>query len=67
VTTIEMLQKPGSLDNSEFDLGIEENVAQLFGREWYRRWWPRIPDFCGFEWATSEFRRTTYDPRVCFI
>jgi hypothetical protein len=66
VTTIEMLENSRSLDNSEFDLGVEENFAQMFGRTWYRRWWPRIPDLCGFEWATNEFRRSTYDPTAFF-
>jgi hypothetical protein len=37
----------------DFDLGIDENMSQVFGRAWHRRWWPRVPDLSGFEWEIS--------------
>jgi hypothetical protein len=35
-----------------YDLGANANINQLLGKGWTRRWWPRLSQLTGFEWAT---------------
>jgi hypothetical protein len=37
-----------------FDRGEKENVVEFLGEGWTRRWWPRVSQMTGFEWAMSK-------------
>lgn len=53
-TTIELIF-PNETGSNPYDVGEEENMYQVFGEGIFRKWWPKVPELCGFEWATPEF------------
>lgn len=56
ITTIELLSYDSSPEKlKKYDLGVEHNLAQLFGTSWYRMWWPMKPRLSGFEWGLQEY------------
>jgi hypothetical protein len=66
-TTIEMISSEPPFARSRYDLGTEENLRQVLGEGWLRRWWPKASNLTGFEWAAIGFDTFLDLPPVTFL
>lgn len=53
LTTLENM----SCSDNKYNLGIEENMNQIFGTGRFREWIPRKSKLSGFEWCFPEYTR----------
>jgi hypothetical protein len=67
VTTIERMDGERMFAPGRYDLGTEENLRQVLGDGWFRRWWPRPSTLTGFEWAAIGFDRFLVPPEMTFM